>query len=238
MARVFAESEASGSDRLVLLAIADEADDDGTSAYPSQDRIAAKARMSKATTQRAIGRLEEAGEIVVIRPERKGRGHFNRYELPRYATAKGRQSDTLSEAGNGSERPEKARPGEALPTDPKTRSKSSRGGNGSRGRGRGVLTEETRPLATAWYDAAKAKVGQVPGDAFTKVAAVAASVLRGYDYTPGELTEALRRIAPTLPNADRLANQAYGVRRENERDTPAASDRPWWQDEHGGERTA
>lgn len=87
---VFQHSQANGNDRLVLLAIADEADDDGSNSYPSVDRISAKARVNKRTCIRAIQRLEELGELVVIRPDQRGRGHHNRY---RVVTGK---SDTLS----------------------------------------------------------------------------------------------------------------------------------------------
>jgi hypothetical protein len=76
---VFDHSEVTGNDRLVLLALADEANDDGTNAYPSIDRLAHKARANKRTTLRSIQRLEEAGAIRVQRPERKGRGRFNTY---------------------------------------------------------------------------------------------------------------------------------------------------------------
>lgn len=78
---VFEESPATGNDRLVLIAIADEADDDGTNAFPSVDRIARKARVPKRTTLRCLQRLEEAGELVVTRPEKRGRGHFNTYAV-------------------------------------------------------------------------------------------------------------------------------------------------------------
>lgn len=76
---VFDHSPATGNDRLVLFAIADEADDDGTNAYPSVDRIARKARVPKRTTLRCLQRLEEAGQLIVNRPATKGRGHFNTY---------------------------------------------------------------------------------------------------------------------------------------------------------------
>lgn len=78
---VYEHSEATGNDRLVLLAIADEADDDGANGHPSVDRIAHKARATKRTTLRSIERLEEAGALVVTRPEKRGRGRFNTYAV-------------------------------------------------------------------------------------------------------------------------------------------------------------
>lgn len=76
---VFQESPATGNDRLVLIAIADEANDDGRNAYPGIDRIATKSRVPKRTVLRCLERLEEAGALIVNRPEVRGRGHFNTY---------------------------------------------------------------------------------------------------------------------------------------------------------------
>lgn len=87
---VFDESPATGNDRLVLFAIADEADDDGTNAYPSIDRIARKSRVNKRTVMRCLQRLEETGELVVHRPETRGRGHHNTYRVVM------RKGDTVS----------------------------------------------------------------------------------------------------------------------------------------------
>ena len=76
---VYEHSEATGNERLILLAIADEADDDGANAYPSIDRIALKARVNKRTTIRCLERLESTGRLVVTRPTVNGRGHHNSY---------------------------------------------------------------------------------------------------------------------------------------------------------------
>lgn len=78
---VFKNSDATGHDRLVLLALADEANDDGANCYPSIRRLAEKVRCHTKTVVESIKRLEDAGEVVVTRPERQGRGHFNRYVL-------------------------------------------------------------------------------------------------------------------------------------------------------------
>lgn len=50
-------------DLLVLLVLADHAHDDGTSAYPSVDRIARKARLTRRGAQLALRRLTAAGAI-------------------------------------------------------------------------------------------------------------------------------------------------------------------------------
>lgn len=78
---VYEYSEATGNERLVLLAIADEAEDDGTNAHPGIDRISHKARVPKRTTMACLARLEEAGYIIVERPKRRGRGHYNTYRV-------------------------------------------------------------------------------------------------------------------------------------------------------------
>lgn len=81
MDAVFRLSEATGNDRLVLLAIADEANDDGCNAYPGIPLIAAKVRLPERTVRRCLDRLDELGELHRIQPEKRGRGHFTRYEV-------------------------------------------------------------------------------------------------------------------------------------------------------------
>ena len=111
----------------VLLALADDADSDGGNCYPSLRRIAARARVSLSTAKRHVRSLEEAGVIVVDRPERQGRGQHNRYQLcmdvggrPR---TEGGQSEPLPERGSpdtgkGVTRREKG--GHLGGTDPRT----------------------------------------------------------------------------------------------------------------------
>ncbi|HET6908883.1 MAG TPA: helix-turn-helix domain-containing protein [Mycobacteriales bacterium] len=72
------DRRARANDLLVLLAVADEADDDGY-AYPSFRTLAAKARIDKGTVPDVVRRLERSGHLLVNRPERQGRGHYNRY---------------------------------------------------------------------------------------------------------------------------------------------------------------
>lgn len=134
---VYEHSPATGNDRLVLLAIADEADDDGTNAYPSVDRIAHKARLNKRTTMRCLERLEADGGLIVHRPEKRGRGHFNTYMVVMVdRSVKGDRVAPIPEgqtsAQNGATDPEeKARKGDTKarkgapqgctrPTDPQT----------------------------------------------------------------------------------------------------------------------
>src|SRR5687767_11875054 len=57
-------SKARGGDLLVLLGIADFANDEGI-AYPSIATLAAKARLTVRNTQRAIRRLVSLGELTI-----------------------------------------------------------------------------------------------------------------------------------------------------------------------------
>lgn len=61
---VLHHSEARLGDRLVLLVLADKANDDGTGAWPSVRTIAREARMSVRAVQYSLRRLELAGAIV------------------------------------------------------------------------------------------------------------------------------------------------------------------------------
>lgn len=81
IAWVFEDSAMYGTARMVLLAIANEADADGFDAYPSIKRLAKHANVQRNTVIAAIQACEEAGELLVLRPESYGRGRFNRYTL-------------------------------------------------------------------------------------------------------------------------------------------------------------
>lgn len=62
---IFENSDTKGTDRLVLLAIADSADDDGSNAWPALDTIARKAGIGHRGAQQAVARLRERGLIRV-----------------------------------------------------------------------------------------------------------------------------------------------------------------------------
>lgn len=64
MARVWEHSKQEGSGLLVILAIADQCDDDGV-CWPSVRTIAKKARMAERTVQEILRRLDAEGEIRV-----------------------------------------------------------------------------------------------------------------------------------------------------------------------------
>lgn len=81
MMHVWWNSLTSGNDRLVLLAIADEADDEGQNAFPSVRRVAEKVNCHTATVLRCIVNLERANELEVVRPLTRGRGRLNKYKI-------------------------------------------------------------------------------------------------------------------------------------------------------------
>lgn len=64
MVWVLEHSDARLGDRLVLLALADNANDDGGDSYPSVDTIARKARISPRQVQRCLSSLKSAGHIT------------------------------------------------------------------------------------------------------------------------------------------------------------------------------
>src|SRR5438132_11288666 len=79
MQDVWTRSQASGGDRLVLLALADSANADTRECWPSLARIAERCRLSVRQTQRALRRVEEAGEVSTVVGQ--GRGMTNVYRI-------------------------------------------------------------------------------------------------------------------------------------------------------------
>lgn len=74
---------------LMLLAIADNANDEGW-AYPSIDTLASKVRVTRRNAQKIIDRLEAAGEVVVynrVSTENNEHHYSNTYHLPQYGVA-------------------------------------------------------------------------------------------------------------------------------------------------------
>lgn len=72
MTWVLEHSEARLSDRLVLLALAEYAHDDGGMAFPSVNTLARKARIGESTCQASLRRLEAQGEIEKMGKTRYG----------------------------------------------------------------------------------------------------------------------------------------------------------------------
>src|SRR5690242_254595 len=65
MTWVWDHSTVGGNDRLVLLAIADCAADDGTNAWPSMTTLARKVRLDERTVRRIVRKLAEGGHLLV-----------------------------------------------------------------------------------------------------------------------------------------------------------------------------
>ena len=76
MSRVWSESMSGGSERLVMLAIANYACAAGTGAWPSVATLAVDCRISVRSVQRIIRRLEEIGELRVHRSAGPGGAHL------------------------------------------------------------------------------------------------------------------------------------------------------------------
>lgn len=75
MNRVWKQSKQSGSDLLLMLAIADCAND-RSYCWPGEDHLAGRTRMSKRNTKRQLIKLEEAGELYRVKDIGRGRKTF------------------------------------------------------------------------------------------------------------------------------------------------------------------
>src|SRR5262252_8336008 len=77
MARVWANSQTAGGELLVMLALADFANDDGES-WPSIPVLAQKARLTDRQVQHVLPKLQALGELKIARSN-GGRNRRNRY---------------------------------------------------------------------------------------------------------------------------------------------------------------
>jgi len=77
---VFDRYPVGGSERLLALAIADHARDDGTRIWPSLDELARKTLQSRSTVQRQIAKMVASGWLERV-SDRTGRGHTNEYRI-------------------------------------------------------------------------------------------------------------------------------------------------------------
>jgi Helix-turn-helix domain len=79
---VLEHSRARGNARLVLISIAACSNREGENAWPSVETLAREARVSERTVQYAIRRLEQLGELRVVRRSgENGRTESNRYDV-------------------------------------------------------------------------------------------------------------------------------------------------------------
>jgi hypothetical protein len=79
MSLVWDNSRAEGSQLLLLLALADFGNDQGSQIWPSIETLARKCRRSTRSVQRDIADLEALGELAVDR--KTGRGRTNSYTV-------------------------------------------------------------------------------------------------------------------------------------------------------------
>lgn len=92
---VWSLDELAPSETLVMLALADAADDDGF-CWPSQALLARKARQTDRNVRRILTRLSQAGLLAVeTRSSTRGR-RSNRYWLNIGSSLESRQPDNLS----------------------------------------------------------------------------------------------------------------------------------------------
>lgn len=78
--RVWEECPVAGTDLLLMLAIADFADDSGTNAFPSKQTLARKTRLDCSTVRRRIRALERSGHLTASRCAAPG-GRTNMYTI-------------------------------------------------------------------------------------------------------------------------------------------------------------
>lgn len=82
MQAVWQHSQQSGGALVLLLAIADNAHDDGDSAYPSIGTLAKKARMTERNVNILLKQLEADGELSITRSDQPNRPNTYRVLLP------------------------------------------------------------------------------------------------------------------------------------------------------------
>jgi hypothetical protein len=116
MSWVWRHSQSVGNDRLVLLAIADNAEDDGTNAWPKQATLARKTRLSEDTVRRATRRLIELGELEV--DERAGGSDKHEFYSPRHRPHSYRVIMTPQPAGSVTPQPAGSDPANSPIRDP------------------------------------------------------------------------------------------------------------------------
>jgi hypothetical protein len=116
MTWVWERSPVAGNERLVLLAIADSAEDDGRNAWPSVATLARKTRLDPRTVQRVIRRLQDSGHLAVATAA--GRGGANVYSVLMNPTGAA-TADAVDNAGDGAADPRQtATPGNLPPPAP------------------------------------------------------------------------------------------------------------------------
>lgn len=81
MSMVFERYPSGGGERLLALALADHAHDDGTRIFPSVARLALKSVQSERNVQRQLRRMEQIGWLIKVADIPNGRGYANEYRI-------------------------------------------------------------------------------------------------------------------------------------------------------------
>ena len=156
MAQVWEHSEISEpSELLVLLALADWANDDGE-CWPAMKTLGAKARISDRMARTYVRRLEHKG-LLVCPSTKGGKGHSNRYilrldtrkptsEIEASAKAETRKPTSENEAGTKAERRKPASGNECASKGGKAEVESRKGGSGVSQRRKPTSEEPIRTI--------------------------------------------------------------------------------------------
>jgi hypothetical protein len=81
MTMVWARLAVSGGELHTALALADCADDDGTSIFPSVELLCFKTRQSRRSVQRQLRRLQRIGWLLLVKPSKGGRYRSAEYRI-------------------------------------------------------------------------------------------------------------------------------------------------------------
>ena len=207
MTWVFNHSRATGTDRLVLLAIADSANDYGQESWPSLSTIARKAGIDRRTVSRSLARLEELGELRRARSGRLGAGGVsNSYTVVMEVGAGRHHPDAPALSTGGGEVPLGAE-------DPQGQSAPEVGASRPRGRGEmppdPSLSIQNHPLRAALVDNVVEAIAdlrlakrQQTGQPLASPERWRASVIRSFDASRVcELVDRFDEPASTLAEA-------------------------------------
>lgn len=116
---VLRNSEAHLGDRLVLLALADHAKDDGTYAWPSVETIAREAHLSSRQVRRCLRNLEESGSITQTGTSRAGTHIYTVNMTPGHIVRP--RTNRAGDADDLSAEPSLEQPSEDLAAAPRAR---------------------------------------------------------------------------------------------------------------------
>ena len=81
MSLVFKRYPTGGGERLLALALADHAHDDGTRVFPSVALLAAKSVQSTRTVQRQLRNMEQSGWLIRVSDNSGGRSYTTEYRI-------------------------------------------------------------------------------------------------------------------------------------------------------------